>query len=508
MSGKTKWLLATSLVASMAFVVPVEAASKKAPVGKAPTNAELLERIEKLESDLAKTKDDAKSTKAKVVDIKAKQDEVSISMDNGRPTFKSGDGRFSLALRARVQADFASFMQSDAGIGNTRKQQTGFGVPAGFFDRGSGSTVRRAYLGIEGLFFKDFWYEFRLDAGGSSASGKAGINLARVSYIGIPHFRINAGIIQPVFTYGDTVSSGNLMFIERAEIDNIAVGNFGGSDSRRGVEMTFAKDNFLYGGDNLILSAAYTGATTETANGLGGDEQEQVLGRAAYRFYSDANSNFQVGVSGAQLIHRNPTIGALTLEDNPEIRVTDSKLISAAVANVQRGTMYGFDAEAQYKNFYVGGEYHKYVLDRANAPGSSVRNKDAEFGGWYVEGSWVITGEAKQYSKESKGNEYGSWGAPKVVKPFSLSGNSWGAWELAVRYSDTDLNWNANSVSGVAGGEEKVWAFGVNWYLNNNVKLQVNNLVVNVERSSGAGLTNNYLGQNMNVIAGRLQFAM
>ena len=33
------------------------------------------------------------------------------TFDNGRATFASGDGRFTLAIRARMQADFAGFMQ-------------------------------------------------------------------------------------------------------------------------------------------------------------------------------------------------------------------------------------------------------------------------------------------------------------------------------------------------------------------------------------------------------------
>ena len=33
------------------------------------------------------------------------------NFDNGRATFASGDGRFTLAIRARMQADFAGFSQ-------------------------------------------------------------------------------------------------------------------------------------------------------------------------------------------------------------------------------------------------------------------------------------------------------------------------------------------------------------------------------------------------------------
>jgi phosphate-selective porin OprO/OprP len=529
MSGKTKWLLATSLVASMAFVVPVEAASKKAPSAKAPTNQELLERIEKLEQQLQDSKDGQKSVRARVTTLENNANDVQIGFANSRPTFKTGDGRFSLAIRARIQGDFAAFQQSDRGDIVKGSKYTGAGAAP--FDLSTGSVFRRAYLGIEGLAFKDFWYEFRLNFGGSDAEAGAGteLNIARVAYIGIPHFRINAGVIQPVFTLGDTVSSGQLLFIERADIVNVAADSFGGTDARKGVEFTFMKDGMFYNGDNLILSAAYTGARTNAVNtaqghGNGRDENSQVLGRAAFRFYSDDNSNFQFGMSGARILSLSGVGDTLTLQDRPEIRIDGTRLVSTGAmgslatgnAGISSSTMYGFDLAGNYKNFYLGGEYHKYEVD-LNTNSSGPRGSNPHFSGWYVEGSWILTGERKEYTKSGYNNEIGSWGAPKVVKPFSLAGNSWGVWEVAARYSSLNLNYNptlSSANGGIAGGRENILTLGVNWYLNQNIRIMLNDLIVNVEKSAAAGggagnpLANNYGGQNMNVIAARLQFQM
>ena len=89
-----------------------------------------------------------------------------------------------------------------------------------FKDLKSGAITRRAYLGIEGRAFGDFWYEYRMDFGGSKlAIANPIINLARISYnIGdvtnpaASHFRINAGLIKPIFTYDDSTSSASLTF--------------------------------------------------------------------------------------------------------------------------------------------------------------------------------------------------------------------------------------------------------------------------------------------------------
>jgi phosphate-selective porin OprO/OprP len=492
--GKTKFaLLGGTMLATVALLTaPAIAASKT----KQPTNQELLERIEQLEQEVKSGKE-SQNTRITVLEDNAKA--VQWSFDNGRPVVKSGDGRFELQIRARFQADGAFFMQDD-NLPAT--------VPASDRDLSSGAVIRRAYFGIQGTAFKDFLYEFRLNVGGSAnENGDPLLNLARIAWIGIPHFRVNVGVIQPIFTLGDTVSSGQLTYIEKDELVNIATGVFGGGDGRRGVELTYQQADLFHSGDNLLVSGAFTGGTSgsSTGHGTGGDEQTQVLGRAAYRLWSDGTSNIQVGGSGAAILHRSPTSSGLTLSDRPEIRVDGTSLVSAAVPNVHDGNMWAVDGGANIKNFYVSGEYHHYKLDR-----TEVGIPDPDFSGWYVEGTWILTGEPKTYSASAGNNEIGSWGMPKVVKPFSISGNSWGAWEIGVRYTDLDLNFNEHTTAlagGIAGGEQKIVAVGLNWYMNNNIRLMINDLIVDVDRlTAPAAVTNR--GQDFNVVAARLQFQM
>jgi phosphate-selective porin OprO/OprP len=136
------------------------------------------------------------------------------------------------------------------------------------------------------------------------------------------------------------------------------------------------------------------------------------------------------------------------------------------------------------------------------------------FSGWYVEGSWVLTGEPKTYTVSATNNEVGGFGAPKVASPFSLDGDSWGAWELTARYSDTNLNWRATHVhtattqDGINGGDERIVAIGLNWYLNNNVKLQLNDLITSVDKfSSVSHILANKGSQDLNTVGIRLQFS-
>lgn len=514
MFNKTKGVAGTVLVAALMGAVAPSAHA-------APSNQELLERIEKLEQLLSDKEEADKEQRQRVTVLEDKAKDVEWSFSNTRPQIKTGDGRFSLALRGRFQVDYANFMQKDPSE-----------IPnATIKDLSSGVVIRRAYFGVEGMAFKDFWYEFRMNFGGSTAEsptgGDANLNLARIAYTGIPNFRVNVGIIQPVFTLADTVSSGGLLFIERPEIGNIAAGTFGGSDSRRGIELTYQKEHLFYDGSNLILSAAYTGGVTNSAAGHGGctnnttpggpivpanpnspsadcGEQAQILGRAAFRVWSDGESNFQIGGSAAKILKVPPAQAtSLAINDRPLVRVDGRRLVSATLGSaanpVVGGHMFGVDAAFNYKNFYVGGEYHKYVFER-------VTGLNPKFDGFYVEASWIITGQKREYNAGGKNNEIGSWGAPKVPVPFSPAGGSWGVWELAVRYTNVDLDWNMGVASGIAGGQQEAITIGLNWYLNNNVRLMLNDIIMKVDRlNSPTGTTQ--VGQKLNTFAGRLQFS-
>lgn len=53
----------------------------------------------------------------------------------------------------------------------------------------------------------------------------------------------------------------------------------------------------------------------------------------------------------------------------------------------------------------------------------------------------------------------------------------WGAWEIAARYSNIDLDFRpltSAALGGVVGGVQDVWTIGLNWYPTNAIKFQLN----------------------------------
>jgi len=505
-------------------VAAAQTESSPAAASEAEADLSLQERVQRLEDQMDADHERQQAEHTRLTTLEQNAADTSWTFDNARPTVKSGDGRFSMAFRVRFQADYIDYMQgSDTNtVTPTRNVQ--------FKDLSSGALIRRAFFGVEGKAFNDFWYELRYNAGGGGASETdPKLSLARVAYLGIPNWELNAGVIEPAFMYEGTMSSGALPFLERPEIDNIAADSFGAGDSRKGIELRYQKQGVFKGDDNLVLNAAFTGSKTESTvgHGNGGDEQTQVLGHAAYRVWSDGVSNVSIsgdyahaftGGCNASCVGHNTN--PINLQDRPQFREDGSRLISTGNLNAREASMWAASAGGNIENFYLGGEYARFSVDRLAVPVAGTpgfRGDNPEFSGWYVEGSWVITGEPKTYTVSATNNEVGGFGAPKVGRPFSWEGDSWGAWELLLRYSDTDLNWNTARIAvapapgtpgvqaGIPGGEEQILMLGVNWYLNNNIKLQLNDGITHVSKIAAAG-SNVQVGQNLNILGVRLQF--
>ena len=121
------------------------------------SNAELAARVQALEDEMAARDERTMSDRTRLSTLEQNYNSAVWAFDNGRPTFATGDGRFTMAVRLRFQADYAGFSQDSV-------HGPGFAGPS---DLSSGAVMRRAYFGVEGKVYNDFAYEFRLNAGGS-----------------------------------------------------------------------------------------------------------------------------------------------------------------------------------------------------------------------------------------------------------------------------------------------------------------------------------------------------
>ncbi len=530
--------------------------AQNSSAGASSANSDLEARVQALEDALAARDERAQNDRTRLSTLEQTYATQAWTFDNGRPVLATGDGRFTMAVRLRFQSDFASFSQDDT-------HPAGFAGPA---DLSTGMVIRRAYFGVEGKVYSDFGYEFRLNLGGSNGglnatctnpsvtttiAGAPGatatstatgcaigsiptagegdplLNKAVISYTGIPFWHLNVGVIEPAFMFEGTTSSGQLIFLERPEIDNIAADLFGAGDSRRGIELGWAKSDTLWAGDNLAITGIFSGGKTGSAagHGNGGDEPAQVLGRVSERLWTNGLSNISIGASAASILYSGNAAGGgsqtINLQDRPQIRVDGTRLISTGGIAAKTGDMWAVDFGGNLNSLFIGGEYAQFTVDRQCGTLSATLNPQCTsstavfdhptFSGWYLEGSWLITGETKAYTASALNNETGGFQAPIPSRPFSIYGGSWGAWELAVRYANTNLNWHptqaasTTQLAGILGGEQHVLSVALNWYLNRNVRLMIDDSFVTVKKGTAA--IPNRDGQDLNILGVRLQFA-
>ncbi len=137
-----------------------------------------------------------------------------------------------------------------------------------------------------------------------------------------------------------------------------------------------------------------------------------------------------------------------------------------------------------------------------------------DFDGWYAEGAWVLSGEARGWSTAS-----GAFTNPRPQADFTADGVGWGAWEVAARYSSLDLNDHAGTVGmatpvgGIRGGAQRIWQPGAQLVSQSGAEIHA--AATEYRRSAASAPTpcrtpsvaDADLGQNFDTVALRSQIA-
>ncbi|MEJ0040857.1 MAG: porin [Rhizomicrobium sp.] len=477
---------------------PVQTAETPAPAPPPALEAKVAGQqvaIDTLVGKFAALEDNARIEKA---------DRTSFSIANGRPTITSADGRFSLAIRVLGQYDMAYFIQ-DAHA----RQLAAANAP----DLSSGSNWRRAQLGIQGKVFGDWNYFFNYDFGSGASSGnelQGRIQQAYVEYAGLGPLAFRIGAFPASANLEDATGSGDVIFLERNAPSDLSR-SLAGGDGRDALAV-------IYAGEQLFASLAYTGGKVADTT-LFFDEQQAVVARASDLFYSDSDWKLLASVAGTY-VFRGPDAVAgagsarnITLQDGPELTTDDNslRLISTGAVNTSKAWNYGVEAAAEWRSVYTQAGYFGYGLDQMTAGAPTL-----DFDGWYAQATWIITGESRPYNVAN-----GSFSNPKPRIPFSVDGWGPGAWELAARYSDLDLNDHAGvlgaglPLGGIRGGDQRIFTAEVNWYPNNVLKfgLQYQNIDVDrlgtIPAGFGHGVLNNaQVGQRLDTLSFRSQISL
>jgi phosphate-selective porin OprO/OprP len=397
--------------------------------------------------------------------LEERKSDVEVGLKDGRPSFKTADGNFTFALTGRAHMDIGAYDQDSNSAAN-------FGGLRG------NANFRRARLGFGGTFAKDFAYNIEFNFGDSGTESNARIYEVVLHYKGIDGLTLTAGATKPKMTLDDSTSSNDITFIERSTAANLAITPAAGE-----ARMTFGGS---YNTDNFFGATYYTMGVATAGGGLDDYDASSVVGRLAYATSPKEGLNVHIGASASHSF--NLPADALRLRDRPELRVDPLRYIDANFAGVDTATVYGPELALNYGPFRAQGEYYRFDVD-------GIGGASAELDAWYLQASWILTGESYKYDIKKA-----AFSGVKPSNPFGFGGNGAGAWEIAARYSVADLN---DASIGLAGGEQEIITVGLNWYVNNNLRFMLNYL--NVEVENRGGVVNPNFGHD--AIALRTQFA-
>jgi len=408
---------------------------------------------------------------------KAASGDPIVSFPNNRPTI--GNKTASLAIGAQVQFDMGGYFQN---------RDSNDISPAGARDLNTGSNLRRARLYVVGKY-KDWTLNLTPDFGGSP-DGTVSLYEANINYTLNP-VTATVGLFKPWYSLQDSMSSSDFLFMERPSIVEIAR-NLAAGDARASIG---GKAN----GDQWFASAYLTGGNFgDQSATLLNEEQLGAVARLAGRPLYGDDWNLHVGFSGSYLAQpgksnvdqTGDSVHNIQLRDRPELRIDMNRLIDTGTIDTNHADTWGFELGGNWRNFLLQGEYIRIDVDRRGS------DSDLHFQGGYVEGSWVITGEQRKYVPGSA-----AWARPVPAHPFDpVDGErGWGAWELAARYSLTDLD-NKD----INGGNQKVAGLSLSWYPNALLRFILQGDYVDVDRDNAAGTE---IGQNFWDVALRSQIA-
>ncbi|MCF6168017.1 porin [Lutibacter sp.] len=353
--------------------------------------------------------------------IRAQETQKFKSFWNKGYHLESNDGNFKMKFGGRIQQHW-SFTSQDETIDNL------FGKPI------NGSEFRRIRFYNAGTLYNFISYKLQLEfAGGSTTVKDIHISIDKLPIVGkftIGHFKEPFGLDQ----YN---SSNDMSFIERASNFDITPGRNNGfmfSNTAFNENITWAigtfRDTDNFGKTSVGNNYNFTGRITVLPV-----------------FNNEKNKLLHLGLAYS---YRTPDESKYSLESRPEAHLLTSYINTGMIDLVDNVQLTGFEAALVLNPFSLQSEYIHSKVNRKKL----VENYN--FYGYYIEASYFLTGEHKNYSKKV--------GYFKRVSPksnFNPTGKGIGAIELVARFSSTDY-----SDKSIEGGILNDMTIGVNWHLN------------------------------------------
>ena len=342
-------------------------------------------------------------------------------------TFATADKAFTMHIGGRMYWDNIWGTSDDFDSSNT--QDTSF--------------FRTLRLEADGTMFTNAFYKIQVDFIGTEVALKdVYMGLKKCGPVGT----FTAGHFKVPISLEEQTSSRFITFMERAA----CVVAF--APSRENGLMV--NNNFLTDGMLGVFACIYRFGTSD--QGVVADDGSYSFAvRFAAFFLHDKEQNrvLHVGIGYSYITCVN---NGIQLRARPDIG-TGPRFVDTGTVLANEENLFNAELMFQWKKFHAQLEFFGADLSGSGGP-------EPSFTGWYVEVGYFLVGGQHNYSTDKKCND-----RPKISQNFHAGAGGPGAWQVAFRFDTIDL-----TDSGVAGGVQETFTFGVNWYWNPHMRVMFN----------------------------------
>ncbi len=148
---------------------------------------------------------------------------------------------------------------------------------------------------------------------------------------------------------------------------------------------------------------------------------------------------------------------------------TTARLVDTGLLRLNYVRQFNLEAARQWGPVIINGEYTEVYAHRVGDPRGALN-----FNGWNMQARYMLTGERLSYDVDS--------GNFCSIVPDSV----FGAVELAARFDYINLN-----SKNVIGGSEHDVTVGINWFINQNVRLSLNYIRAAIHPGTALALSEN-----------------